>query len=264
MTALPLAGHRALEGKRVLVTRALHQAGKLSDALRDLGAEPVEVPVLEICPPENFAPLDAALGNLDQYDWLIFTSANAVRSVAGRAQEQGITLLPAKGQRVAAVGRATAAAIEQIGLNVELVPDSYVAESLVVVLAPQIAGKRVLLARAAIARDVIPDALRAAGALIDVVDAYRNVLPAAAPELLRAALEKGIDAATFTSSSSVTHLADAARAGAIAFPLAGVRAISIGPITSQTLREFGWEPAAEATVSDVPGLIAAVEQALRA
>ena len=264
MTALPLAGHRALEGKRVLVTRALHQAGKLSDALRDLGAEPVEVPVLEICPPENFAPLDAALGNLDQYDWLIFTSANAVRSVAGRAQEQGITLLPAKGQRVAAVGRATAAAIEQIGLNVELVPDSYVAESLVAALAPQIAGMRVLLARAAIARDVIPDALRAAGALIDVVDAYRNVLPAAAPELLRAALEKGIDAATFTSSSSVTHLADAARAGAIAFPLAGVRAISIGPITSQTLREFGWEPAAEATVSDVPGLIAAVEQALRA
>jgi uroporphyrinogen-III synthase/uroporphyrinogen III methyltransferase/synthase len=162
------------------------------------------------------------------------------------------------------VGRATAATVEQIGLNVELVPDSYVADSLVAALAPQIAGMRVLLARAAIARDVIPDALRAAGATVDVVDAYRNALPAAAPELLRAALEKGIDAATFTSSSSVTHLADAARAAGAAFPFAGVSAISIGPITSQTLRELGWPPAAEASQSDIPGLIAAVDRVLRA
>ena len=131
-------------------------------------------------------------------------------------------------------------------------------------LAPggNLGGQRFLIARAAIARDVIPNALRAAGATVDVVDAYRNVMPEAAPALLREALGKGIDAATFTSSSSVTHLAEAARQAGIAFPFAGVAAVSIGPITSQTLRELGWEPAAEASPSDVPGLIQAVARAL--
>jgi uroporphyrinogen-III synthase len=105
--------------------------------------------------------------------------------------------------------------------------------------------------------------LRAAGAVVDVIEAYRNVIPAAAPEQLRAALEQGIDAATFTSSSTVTHLADAARAAGIAFPFAGVRAVSIGPITSQTLRELRWGPAAEAGVSDISGLIDAVCSVLR-
>jgi uroporphyrinogen-III synthase/uroporphyrinogen III methyltransferase/synthase len=128
----------------------------------------------------------------------------------------------------------------------------------------EVAGKKILLARAEIARDVIPDALRAAGATVDVVDAYRNVMPAAAPELLRKALAERIDAATFTSSSSVTHLADAARAAGIAFPFAGVRAISIGPITSQTLCELGWPPVAEARPSDIPSLIAAAVRVLRA
>jgi uroporphyrinogen-III synthase len=104
---------------------------------------------------------------------------------------------------------------------------------------------------------VIPDALRATGASVDVVDAYENVMPADAPAQLREAIASGIDAATFTSSSSVTHLADAARAAGIPFPFAGVAAISIGPITSKTLRDFGWEPAAEANQSDIPGLIAA-------
>jgi uroporphyrinogen-III synthase/uroporphyrinogen III methyltransferase/synthase len=109
---------------------------------------------------------------------------------------------------------------------------------------------------------VIPDALREAGAVVDVVDAYRNVLPEGAPILLRQAVAEGLDAATFTSSSSVTHLAEAARAAGVAWPLAGVPAISIGPITSQTLRDLGWPPAAEAEPSDIPGLIAAVERVL--
>ena len=251
MDSLPLAG------RRVLVTRAAHQAGKLSEGLRTRGAEPVEVPVLEIQPPADLAPLDRALRELDTYDWLILTSANTVRAIAWSNLLDKIS-----GLKVAAVGEATAAAARQGGLPVAVVPETYVAEALVDCLADQVAGKRILLARAEIARDVIPDALRAAGAAVDVVDAYRNGLPAAAPELLRAALEKGIDAATFTSSSSVTHLADAARAAGIAFPFAGVCAVSNGPITSQTLCELGWEPAAEATVSDIPGLIDAVGRVL--
>jgi uroporphyrinogen-III synthase/uroporphyrinogen III methyltransferase/synthase len=256
MVALPLAG------KRVLVTRAAHQAGKLSDGLRALGVEPVEVPVIEIRPPEDLRSLDQALSTLDSYDWLILTSANTVRALAERAAALGVNFAATAQLSVAAVGEATAAAARAAGFAVTLVPETYVAESLTKSLAVHTRGKKVLLARAAVARDVIPDALRATGATVDVVDAYRNVMPESAPELLRKALLKGIAAAAFTSSSSVTHLADAARLARIAFPFADVAAISIGPITSKTLRKLGWEPAAEASPSDVPGLIQAIARAL--
>jgi uroporphyrinogen-III synthase/uroporphyrinogen III methyltransferase/synthase len=252
MAELPLAG------RRVLVTRAVHQAGKLSDGLRAVGAIPVEVPVLEIAAPESFEFLDEALGRFESYGWVIFTSANTVRAVTNRCTEIGIAARSTAHVKAGAVGEATAAAAREAGWSVALVPESYVAESLVSAFGGQIGpGTRVLLARAAVARDVIPDALRAAGATVDVVDAYRNVIPAKAPERLRGALDERLDAATFTSSSSVEHLADVAKAAGVAFPFAGVRAISIGPITSRTLREYGWKPAAEAEQHDVPGLIAA-------
>jgi uroporphyrinogen-III synthase/uroporphyrinogen III methyltransferase/synthase len=256
VSSLPLAG------KRVLVTRAAHQAGKLSEGLRALGAEPVEVPVLEIRPPASFDPLDTALHQLDRYDWLILTSANTVRALADRAVALGTGLVQPSSMKVAAIGEATAAAARQIGLQVTFVPESYVAESLIQGLVNQTSGQKILLARAAIARDLIPDALRNMGAVVDVVDAYENALPEAAPEQLRRALAEGIDAATFTSSSSATHLAEAAREAGLPWPLTQVPAVSIGPITSQTLRDLGWEPAAEATPSDIPGLIDAVERVL--
>ena len=254
MTLLPLAG------RRVLVTRAVHQASRLSDGLRALGAEPVVVPVLEIRPPDRLDPLDDAIRQLDRYDWMILTSANTVRAMADRAIALGLGFaLPAR-LKLAAVGEATAASARKMGWRVDFVPENYVAESLFEGLAGQVLGKRILLARAAVARDVIPDALRAAGAVVNVVDAYRNVFPEEAPEQLRRALAEGIDAATFTSSSSVTHLAEAAVRTGLAFPFEGVKAVSIGPITSQTLRELGWEPAIEADPSDIAGLIAAVER----
>jgi uroporphyrinogen-III synthase len=251
-----------LSRRRVLVTRAAHQAGKLSDGLRALGAEPVEVPVLEIRPLESFEALDAALRGLNGYDWLILTSANAVQALAGRASELGTAIVQPESLKVAAVGEATAAAARKAGFKVTLVPESYVAESLLDGLTGQVSGTKILLARAAAARDLIPDSLRAAGAVVDVVDAYRNVMPEAAPKLLRQALDQGIDVATFTSSSSATHLAEAAVAAGLAWPFAEVLAVSIGPITTQTLREMGWEPAAEANPSDIQGLIAAVAQIL--
>lgn len=252
MSGLPLAG------RRILVTRAAHQAGKLSEGLRALGATPVEVPVLEIRPPVSFAALDAALRGLDSYDWLVLTSANTIRALSERAAGLGVALAQPVGLKVAAIGEATADAARNAALTVALVPESYVAESLLAGMIGRAAGQRILLARAAISRDVIPDELRSAGAHVDVVDAYRNVIPEAAPEQLRRALAGGIDAATFTSSSSVKHLANAARAAGVAWPFAGVATASIGPITSATLREFGWEPAIEAHPSDIPDLIAAV------
>lgn len=250
-----------LAGRRILVTRGASQAPKLSDGLRALGAIPVEVPVLEIRPPASYDPLDVALRRLETYDWIILTSTNAVRALTERIAAPGI-VPPAVSPQIAAVGSATAQAARDAGMTVALTPKDYVAESLVESLQETIAGKRVLLARAAVARDVIPDALRAAGATVDVVNAYQNALPADAPAQLRAALAKGIDAVTFTSSSSVTHLAEAARAAEITFPMAGVSAVSIGPITSQTLREAGWAPAAEADPHDIPALISAVVSVL--
>ncbi|MGA9783570.1 MAG: uroporphyrinogen-III synthase, partial [Terracidiphilus sp.] len=284
-------------------TRAAHQAGKLSAGLRALGAEPVEVPLLEIQPPRSLAPLDRALRNLAGYDWLLFTSANTVRAVAARARELGISLDqyrrspdrlsggspdPRQGDvdvssgpaspatngppdrnvltaRIAAVGTATADALAKEGMTVALVPQRYVAEGLIEALSAQesLAGRRILLARAQVARDLIPDALSSAGARVDVVEAYRNALPANATVLLRAALSQPIHAALFTSSSTAEHLAEAARRAGMQFPLPGVLAVSIGPITSQTLREHGWPPAGEANPHDIPGLLEALTRALR-
>jgi len=265
--ALPLAS------RRVLVTRAIHQAGKLSEGLRALGAEPVEVPVLEIRPPESFAALDEALGRLDagrdsqRFDWLILTSANTVAAVVERCRVLGLDVSEMKQLRVAAVGSATAEAARKADFRVTVVPESYNSEGVVAALGNSILGKRVLLARAKVARDVIPDALTAAGALMTVVDAYRTVLPEGSAERLAEALRVGVDAATFTSSSSVRNLAEVAREAGVGFPLTGpggqVKAISIGPVTTATLREFGWEEAGEAEASDLPGLIAAVVKAMQ-
>src|SRR5579863_7979931 len=246
-----------LAQRRILVTRAAHQAGKLSEALRAAGAEPVEVPVLEIQPPASYDPLDHALRHLFSFDWLILTSANTVRVIAERAAILKISVRD-HGVHIAAIGQATADAAYHAGFRVTLTPENYVAESIVAALSSRVQGKHVLLARAAIARDVIPDALRKAGAIVNVIDAYQNVIPASAPEQLRAALAAHIDAVTFTSSSSATHLAEVARAAGIGFPFAGVKAVSIGPVTSGTLRELRWEPAGEATVHDIPGLLEAV------
>jgi uroporphyrinogen-III synthase len=250
-----------LAGRRVLVTRAAQQAGKLSDGLKALGAEAVEVPVLEIRPPDSYEPLDAALTNIDGpkgFHWLILTSANTALTVAARCTLLNIDVSSVKLLSVAAVGSATAEAARKAGFRVTIVPDSYNSEGLVVALGESIAHKRVLLARAKVSRDVIPDALTKIGAELTVVDAYQTVLPEGSRELLVEALKVGIDAATFTSSSSVRNLAEVAREAEIPFPFSGVAAVSIGPVTSATLREQGWEPAGEAATSDIPGLIAAV------
>jgi uroporphyrinogen-III synthase/uroporphyrinogen III methyltransferase/synthase len=211
----------------------------------------------------SFEQLDAAMLKLGNYDWLVLTSANTVRVLAERSSALSIELAQPGSLKVAAVGEATAEAARRVGFGVTFVPASYVAESLVEGLARHVARQRILLVRGAIARDVIPDRLRDAGAHVDVVDAYLNIMPEAAPGQLKRALTERLDAATFTSSSSVTHLAEAAHWAGIAWPFAGGPAVSIGAITSRTLRDLGWEPAAEADPSDIPRLIAATVQLLR-
>jgi uroporphyrinogen-III synthase len=253
-----------LAGRRVLVTRARHQAGALAHRLRALGAEVLEIPAIEIAPPESFAPLDTALHDLSPYQWLIVTSANGARALSERMGAAGTGPAAFSHLRIAAVGSATAQALREMGLKIAVMPREYVAESLLEALGDQAGSQRVLLARAAVARDVIPDALRAQGATVDVVDAYRTVVPADSVAQMRTILGHTggpPDAATFTSSSTVTNFLQVLQKAGVA-PPKSMRAISIGPITSQTLRDHGWEPAAEADPHDLNGLLQAVVDAL--
>jgi uroporphyrinogen-III synthase len=256
--------NQALAGKTILVTRARQQAGQLSEKLRALGAEVVEIPTIGVAPPESYAELDRALGNLSQYQWLIATSANGVTALACRLELLGVGVGDFGHLKVAAVGSATAQALLEMGLEVAVTPTEYVAESLLEALGDQVCGQRVLLARAAVARDVIPDELRARGATVDVVDAYRTVIPGDSVTMIRTIFGPGgrpPDVATFTSSSTVTNFLDLLREAGVARP-ESMRAVSIGPITSRTLREYGWEPVTEGDPHDLEGLVEAAVRAL--
>src|SRR5438477_3371134 len=197
-----------LSGIRVLVGRARHQAGALSSELRKRGAEVIEIPFIEIHKPRSYGPLDAALKNLASYDWLILTSVNGVEAMWERMQKsrEGHDFSAEKllrSLRIAAIGPATKKAIEQRGWKVNIVPKQYVAESVVSSLKKKVKGKRILLVRAKVARDVIPRELRKAGAHVDVVEAYETVVPQASRAHLRAILKKSSKrphVVTFTSS----------------------------------------------------------------
>lgn len=241
-----------LAGRRIVITRTRAQAAGLADKLSALGAEVIEFPTIEIQPPEDPRPLERAASSVREYDWIIFTSANGVRAFMDRSPD--FTEFTG---RVCTIGPATRRAAESAGLRVDVVPDEYVAESLVAALqAEQIAGKRILLPRAAVARDVAPDELRARGAQVDVVEAYRTVAPANAPELACRVFgaDRKPDWITFTSSSTVTNFVRTAGVEA----LDGVRVASIGPVTSATARGLGITVTVEAEEFTTAGLVAAI------
>jgi uroporphyrinogen-III synthase len=255
-----------LEGTRILVGRARHQAGSLSVELRKLGASVVEIPFIEIRNPRSFKPLDGAMKNLAAYEWLILTSVNGVEAMWTRLAKLRLTKRWLQHLKIAAIGPATKKAIEKHGVKVQVVPEEYVAESVVKSLKGEVRGKRVLLVRAKVARDVIPSELRKAGAQVDVIEAYETVVPKSSRTQLRAALgnSKGRpDVITFTSSSTVKNfvtLLSATRAGAKKRPanLEGITLASIGPVTSGTLRELHLGVDVEAREYTIPGLIAAI------
>ena len=268
-----------LKRVRVLVGRAKHQAGALSAQLREKGARVVEIPFIEIRKPRSFKPLDQALKDLNSYDWLILTSVNGVDAMWERALDQRIPL-PKKSRAiaprsrlnengasapaVAAIGPATKKAIEQRGLKVDVVPKEYVAESVVRSLKSKVKGKRVLLVRAKVARDVIPRELRRAGADVDVVEAYETVVPQSSRRKLRAVLRSATThphVVTFTSSSTVKNFV--ALIGKSRANLRSVRMASIGPVTSATLRECGLKVHIAAKEFTIPGLVDAIVDSLR-
>lgn len=252
-----------LQGRHILVTRAKEQSSKLQQELEAAGAWVIAIPAIEIVPPDLYTELDAALGDVACFDWLVFTSANAVRAVAERAQQLGIPVETLSAVYIAAIGVATADAITTLGLAVELIPPHAVAQSLAEALIPLVRGKRVLLPRARIARDLLPDALRLAGASVTIAECYQTIVPAQSVEALRAAFSSpahSIHAVTFTSASSVYNLAALAEAAGIS--LAGVKKISIGPITTAALEEQGWQADAQSMQADVNHLVEACIHAL--
>jgi len=236
---------RPLAGVTVAVTRARAQASALAERLRSLGATVVEAPAIRIVPRDGPAP------ELERYDLLCVTSPNGVRLLFERLAAAGRDSRALAGTRVAAIGPGTAAALREHGVIADVVPERFVAEGLIDALA-DVPVTRALIARASEARDVLPEALRARGASVDVLALYDTVAESLSERELAAA--RTADYVTFTSSSTVGFFFAAVGAE----PLAGPRLVSIGPVTSTALRERGLEPDVEATRHDVDGVIEAL------
>jgi uroporphyrinogen III methyltransferase / synthase len=255
-----VAGSGTLRGRLVMVTRPREQVATLADGLRRRGAEVVEAPVIRIEAPPDLAPLDAAIERAADFDWIVFTSANGVRSFLARLRELGKEF-PRGGPKLAAIGPATAATLKGEGIEVEVVPQRFVAEEVYEALrqAGPLHGKKVLLPRADIAREALPELLRAAGAEVEVVVAYRTVsVSEEIASALRLVRDGRVDVVTFTSGSTVrSFLSAIPDKGELVGKFASA---SIGPITSQALRDAGLEPAIEAGVYTVDGLIDAIER----
>ncbi len=238
-----------LFGKKIVVTRAHDQASGLSHKLHAFGATVTEYPVIEIAAPEDTSAIDAAIAHLADYDWLIFTSVNGVKYFVDRLDASPTDLRSLRA-KLCAIGPATKAALEAMHLKVDVLPKEYVAESLVEAFARiPLEGKRILLPRAAVARDVVPIELTKRGAIVEVVEAYRTRQPEAPKNL-----NLDADWLTFTSSSTVKNFI--AMAGLT--PFAKARVASIGPVTSETLRAHGQTVHVEAQPHTMDGLLEAI------
>lgn len=251
-----------LAHRRILITRAPHQASELADRLRALGAIPILIPTIEIAPPTSYDALDAALASLPNFDLVAFTSGNAVEAFHQRAKFLDLTPKP---RRIAVVGPATARAIESIGLQVDLIPPTFTAESLAEALRPEATGLQILLVIAQEAPTILRDALNAAGAQVTVAAAYRNRIPEASLSAITSLFGDPAnypDAITFTSASTAGNLVALIEAAGLTLPPGIIRA-SIGPITSRALRDLGLPPHIDAAESTIPGLVTALESVFR-
>jgi uroporphyrinogen-III synthase len=253
-----------LAGWRILVSRAREQSGALASGLRTLGAEIYEIPFIEIRPPRSFKSMDESLKLVAEYEWLILTSANGVRALFERMARLNVPRRALAHLNIAAIGPATRAAIERGGFKVAVMPKEYVAESIVESLCDKVRGKRVLLCRAKVARDVIPRELRHLGAFLDVVEAYETVIPQSSRVALRELLHdphRRPHIITFTSSSTVhNYIALLGIRSGRSHLVEGVLNASIGPVTTDTLRHYELSVDVQATQYTIPGLIEAIVQ----
>jgi uroporphyrinogen III methyltransferase/synthase len=244
---------RPLLGVRVMVTRPAEESDPLGEQLRALGAEVIVQPAIRIGPPDDWQPVDDALARLPQYDWLVFSSANGVRYLLDRLGTP-TERLTFRFPKLAAMGPGTAEELARYGRRADLVPQQFRAESLADALASDAAGKRFLLARASRGREVLAERLTAAGAIVEQVVVYTSSDMDRPSAEAAALLNEGkIDWITVTSSAIARSLARLFRQ-----QMQRAKLASISPITSSTLRELGYEPAAEATEYTLAGLTAAI------
>jgi uroporphyrinogen III methyltransferase/synthase len=252
---------KPLFGKRVLVTRSREQASALSERLRELGAEPLEYPSIEIAPPKDMAPLDEAIARLPTYDWLIFTSANGVGAFADRMSEKGRDMGAPERLKIAAVGPATTQALQSYGLRVDYLPEVYTTKEIAAGIG-DVTGERILLPRAARAPKQLAQALRGKGAVVDEVAAYRT-LAVDAPDELKALLADGqIDIVTFTSSSTVRNLVASLSKLDPGKTLSRSLVACIGPVTARTAKRLGIHVDVIARQHTIPGLVEAIVTAV--
>jgi uroporphyrinogen III methyltransferase/synthase len=238
---------RPLFGRRIIVTRARAQASGFLSMLEELGAECIEFPTIEVVPPESWDAVDDAIQSLESFDWLLFTSANGVEFFLSRLADAEKDMRDLKGLRIAAIGPKTAAVLEDLGVCPDLIPGEYRAEATAAALKERgISGARILLARAAEARDVLPVELRAAGAQVLVAPVYKTIRPREDTGRVRKLLAGGaIDAVTFTSSSTVTNfmgMFGGEKADLLEW-MKRTAVACIGPVTAETARGEGLDVA---------------------
>ena len=235
---------KPLFGKRIVVTRAREQASGFLKKLSSLGAECIQFPTIEIIPPDSWDPLDTSISNLESYHWLLFTSVNGVKYFLERLRFRGKDIRDLKGIKIGAIGPKTADQWHQLGIIPDLIPDEYRAEAVVESFKKwDTKGVRILIPRAAKAREVLPEQLRKMGARVDVVDAYKTISPKGDTRGIQGMLEKGtIHMVTFTSSSTVTNFVKMfnAREELANKWMKRVSVACIGPITADTAREQGF------------------------
>lgn len=288
--------NKPLLGKTILTTRAKKQSSQLATALEELGARVVEFPTIKMVPPASYKELDKAINKLDTryqipdtrkeqkeqasgiparpaggrhpasgYDWVIFTSANGVVYFLERLKSLDKTADILRGVKLAAIGPATAKKLEEVGLDVDLMPEEYRAEKVVEGLKDKgIGDKRILIPRAKIAREVLPQGLRDLGATVDVVVVYQTLLDNSFAEQVKRMLEEGkVDIITFTSSSTVNNFFELLKGIDLARALDTVSIACIGPITASTAKELGLKVNVAATEYTIPGLVGAIVKAVQ-
>jgi len=249
---------RPLFGKGVVITRPEIQAESFAALLHEQGARAIPFPTIRIVPPENWDGLDRAMEHLGEYDWLIFTSANGVRFFMQRLRELGRDVRDLKGIRICTIGPATAQVVEELGLCVDLIPDSFISEGVVQAFADiNIKNSRILIPRAETARDVIPEGLAASGAVVDVVTAYRTIGSGKKGEELSRLIDAGkVDVITFTSPSTVSHFLEIM--GRTWQLPEGVKIAAIGPVTAAAIHKAGFTVDILQEIYTIPGLVAAM------
>ena len=254
--------NRPLSGRRVLVTRAAGQAESLTNALAELGAEPVVIPTIEIVPPPSFAALDRAIRELARMDYLVLTSANAVAAFFDRLAVQGLDARALAGLKIVVVGPKSAEALAARGVLADLMADDFRAEGVVGLLKDRVFGKRLLYPKAALARELIPLELRAAGA--EVIDplAYASAPPADAADQLQQALADRLDLLTFTASSTVQNFVDLLDAESLTLARQ-VPVAAIGPLTGETARSLGFSIVIEPERSTLDDMLETIENYFR-